>query len=145
MKASLEERFWSRVDKNGPNGCWVWTGGLNPCGYGKIRVGVQTRGAHRVSYEIAKGTVPNGLQLDHLCRNRRCVNPDHMEPVTQRENILRGISFAANNAKQTHCHRGHELAGANLEKSHLRHGMRACILCCRIRDREYRRRRRERA
>lgn len=84
--------------------------------------------AHRFSYEFANGPVPDGLQLDHLCRNRLCVNPGHIEPVTQRVNMLRGISPAAENARKTHCMNGHPLIGTNLvlRKSGSR-GCRHCI------------------
>lgn len=91
-----------------PSGCWEWTGAVDLNGYGVVYGNGRMRKAHRVLYEKANGTVPHGLELDHLCRNRKCVNPDHLEPVTHRENILRGVGTAASRARQTHCKHGHE-------------------------------------
>lgn len=96
------------------NGCWEWVGGLNSNGYGKMKLGKASAGAHRVVYEMHRGPIPEGLHLDHLCRKPDCVNPDHLEPVTNRENMMRGENFAAKNAAKTHCHRGHPFEGDNL-------------------------------
>lgn len=95
-----------------PNGCWLWRGRITNAGYGQIGIregGRQvTRSAHRISYETFIGPIPEGLVIDHLCRERRCVNPAHMEPVTQRENVMRSpIGPAALNARKTHCPQGH--------------------------------------
>lgn len=115
-------------------GCWEWTGAKNAGGYGVCR-GQQ---AHRASYELLVGPIPAGLQLDHLCRNRACVNPDHLEPVTRKVNILRGEGVAAKNARKTHCLNGHELTGHNL----IQHkGGRECRACARRRFEEYKARR----
>lgn len=95
---------------------------------------MMTKGyAHRVYYEARFGPIPAGLQLDHLCRNRGCVNPDHLEPVTCRENLMRGHTVAAANAKKTHCNAGHALAGDNLR---VWKGKRYCIVCQRERQKE---------
>ena len=89
---SIAERMRTKIDKQ-QDGCWVWTGSVDGHGYGQIREGGRGSpliGAHRASYENAKGPIPNGLDLDHLCCNPRCVNPDHLEPVTRGENTRRG-------------------------------------------------------
>lgn len=111
---TVEERFWDRVDKNGPphpdlkTPCWLWIGALDRDGYGLFgpEVGANHR-AHRFSYTLAKGEIPEGLQLDHLCKVRNCVNPEHCEPVTGKENTLRGDGITARNAQKTHCPKGH--------------------------------------
>lgn len=121
--------------------------GSNSHGYGQhrefvgagLRLG-RKRPAHVVVYEVYKGKVPDGLDLDHLCKVRHCVNPDHLEPVTRRENVLRGEGLAAINANKTHCKRGHEFSGANLlENINPKNGQprRACRKCNRIRMEEY--------
>jgi hypothetical protein len=111
-----------------PSGCWIWTGPLNrPGGYGRVAVGGGRMGlAHRVAYELLVGPIPEGKQLDHLCRNRACWNPEHLEVVTGKENTLRGIGRTAANAAKTHCNRGHELAGDNL---YVYDGQRKCRAC----------------
>ncbi len=118
----LELRFWEKVDKQ--KDCWIWTGAKSPAGYGKIYIGNSFVGAHRISYELAKGKIPEGLTIDHLCKNPSCVNPYHLEAVTMKENVLRGTSPAAKESKQTHCKRGHPLFGSNLwvdKKNNKRH------------------------
>lgn len=104
--STFAERLWSKVQKT--EGCWLWTASLNAYGYGQIRLPDGRVGrAHKVVYEELVGPVPDGLQLDHLCRNRACVNPAHLEPVTQRTNTLRGEGFAARNATKRFCPVGH--------------------------------------
>lgn len=108
-----------RQSRAGASGCWDWQGRLNNAGYGHMSVrydeGMKTVLAHRMSYEAFVGPIPDGLVIDHLCRNRTCVNPAHLEPVTSRENILRSpIAVAAKNARKTHCPQGHPYDGANL-------------------------------
>src|ERR1035437_6893898 len=107
---SMIARFWAKVDKT--EDCWNWTAHTDGMGYGQLAKPGQHGGlvvAHRFAYELLVGPIPEGLQLDHLCRNRACVNPDHLEPVTRRVNILRGVGFGAVNAKKTECPRGHPL------------------------------------
>lgn len=96
-----------------PDGCWLWTAVTTPNGYGKIGVNGQHLGAHRVMYELIVGPVPEGLVIDHLCKVRHCVNPAHLEPVTQRENLLRADTIQARNAAKTHCIHGHEFSPKN--------------------------------
>lgn len=124
------DRFWEKVGKDGPDGCWVWTAGTTPNGYGTFTIGGRqegTRGAHRVAYELARGPIPPGLQIDHLCRNRLCVNPAHLEVVTNRENVLRGVGVTAMNARKTHCKSGHPFDEENTGFN--RGGGRRCRRC----------------
>jgi hypothetical protein len=117
--------------------CWLWTGSCHPdTGYGRIWFDRHDdRLAHRVIYEWVKGPIPEGLTIDHLCRVRRCVNPAHLEAVTNVENVMRGESPWAQNARKTHCHRGHPF---NPENTWLNKGMRHCRECARQRKRQYR-------
>ena len=125
------ERFVPKVEIDRETGCWNWTASTTPGGYGSLSLPNGERCvAHRFSYEHHVGPIPDGLQIDHLCRNRRCVNPEHLEPVTQRENILRGESTAAQRARQTHCKRGHEFTPDNLVQT-VRY--RSCKTCHRQR------------
>jgi hypothetical protein len=95
--------------------CWVWTGSKTN-GYGKVKVpgSNTTARVHRLVYEALVGPIPDGLDLDHLCRNRACCRPAHLEPVTRRENLLRGNTIPAARAAQTHCSRGHEFSEDNI-------------------------------
>ena len=127
MALTIEERFWQYVDKEGPNGCWLWTGAKNPKGYGQFQFGGRWGSAHRYAYQRFVGVIPQGLGIDHLCRVRNCVNYEHLEPVTTKENTLRGISPSALNARKITCPRGHPLSGKNL---YLRpSGFRCCRTC----------------
>lgn len=118
------ERFVEKTDT-----CWIWRG-KKDYGYGRVGMDGTHHRAHRLIYESSKGPIADGMVLDHLCRNRSCVNPDHLEQVTVKENVLRGISPVAINSQKTHCKRGHELSGDNLyEYKGLYGPCRGCKTC----------------
>ncbi len=103
----FRERYADRIsveDRGHETPCWVWTGANNGEGYGQARVRRALRYTHILAYEVFVGPVPAGLQVDHLCRVRECCNPEHLEPVTHRENVLRGLG----GRMKTHCAQGHE-------------------------------------
>lgn len=102
-----DQRFDALYIPEPNSGCWLWLGRLDHNGYGQFSHGQRRSQAHRWSYERLVGPIPDGLQIDHLCRVRSCVNPVHLEPVTQRENIIRGIGTSAVNARKTTCPKGH--------------------------------------
>lgn len=139
--ARLPERFWSKVSVSRA-GCWVWLAALKPDGYGQFWSMGKMRGVHRFAYEALVAEIPSGLVTDHLCRVRNCVNPAHMEIVTNHENILRGDGPAGKCARKTHCSRGHEYTEENTMRTFppLRpNGFRICRKCHNARNREYRR------
>src|SRR5208337_2315659 len=110
-------RFWAKVDVRGPSECWPWLASKSLSGYGQFLVtsGRPMMRPHRFVWTIYyKLDVPVGLEMDHLCRNRLCCNPHHLEPVTKLENIRRGENFTAQQFRQTHCIVGHKLSGDNL-------------------------------
>jgi hypothetical protein len=138
---SPEERLWARVDRTGgPEACWRWLGPVMPNGYGRIQVGGKDVYVHRFAYETVVGRIPDGLVIDHLCRNKRCVNPAHLEPVTTRTNVLRGVGFVAVNALKTHCPKGHEYTEANTRRKP--NGWRDCKECAYAYVRRWKARRR---
>lgn len=110
--------------------CWLWMRGKTGKGYGAIWVHGRLMDAHRYMWLVMRGPIPAGLEVDHLCRVRHCVNPQHMELVTKRENILRGNGLAAQNARKTHCAKGHPLTGGNLYVDP--RGGRRCVACRKI-------------
>ena len=135
VKRTADERFWAKVDKHGPGGCWLWTGHINPNGYGLFRTGGTGSprvNSHRYAYERVIGPIPAGLHLDHLCRVRACCNPAHLEPVTCRENVLRSDSIQAVNARKTCCPQGHAYDYTNTRVDRL--GRRNCRACNRARQ-----------
>ncbi len=123
-------------------GCWIWTAGKTVQGYGRLWVGGTYRPAHRLAFVALRGEIAGGLPLDHLCRCHPCVNPDHLEAVTHRVNILRGIGPTAINAQKTHCPAGHPFSGDNLSKYT---GQRVCLACHAVQSKDFRRRHREAA
>jgi len=131
----IEDRFWAKVNKTAT--CWGWTACLNSNGYGMFKVAGRTVCAHRFAYELLVGPIPEGLVTDHLCRNRSCVNPGHLEPVTNAVNILRGVGVGATNALKTECFNGHPLSGENLYL--YPGGERACRICIYARNRAWKR------
>lgn len=108
-RMSAEQRFWMRVTHGAPDQCWRWTGPLSVDGYATFNINNHPVRVHRFAYKLLVGPIPDGLVIDHLCRNRACCNPAHMEPVTDAVNLRRGFSPSALNARRTHCRRGHEL------------------------------------
>lgn len=110
----MGDRFWAKVNKT--DTCWIWTGCDDGKGYGKFKVNKVMKRAHRVAWLLTHGSVDDSLELDHICRNRRCVNPAHLNPVSHRENSLLSNSACALNARKTHCKYGHEFTDANTNK-----------------------------
>lgn len=146
VKPTPEERFWSKVDKNGPvpahapqlGKCWVWDGCRHHHGHPPFKVDGKPTMAYRFSYELVYGNKADGWYLDHLCKVPWCVNPSHLEPVTNGENILRGDGPGAINARKTHCKNGHELQPLKSDPKR-----RGCKICAADNQRERRRRARE--
>ena len=138
-KVSADERFWRKVKKSDNvlfgAACWEWTASRFALGYGKFKFEGKNRLAHRFSYEHLVGPIPEGLTLDHLCRNRGCVNPKHLEPVTMKENLHRGQSIQAINARKAYCKRGHEFTPEN---TYYTIGGRNCRTCRREATRVWR-------
>lgn len=124
MRTPILDRFVRHIAPQ-ENGCWLWTAQIKRDGYGRLRDGYRMRLAHRISYELFIGPVPEET-IDHLCRNRACVNPDHLESVTMRVNILRGFGIAMLHKRQTHCKNGHPFDGEN---TYMWHGYRHCRAC----------------
>ncbi|MFJ1461805.1 HNH endonuclease signature motif containing protein [Nocardia sp. N2S4-5] len=126
----LPERLAAKIAINESTGCWEWSGCRTASGYGRAWDGKRADWAHRVLYRIARGEIPEGKVLDHLCRVRHCVNPAHLEPVTDRENTVRGVCPEVTRARhraKKFCKRDHELFGANVYID--RRGHRVCRTC----------------
>lgn len=138
-KRTLRERFESKIARS-EGGCWEWTAARFQSGYGAIRIEGQTRLAHRISHELYIGPIPEGLGIDHLCKNRGCVRPSHIEAVPQRVNLARGDHPAAIVRRTNVCGHGHALTPENTYITPA--GWRRCRECCRRHGRELRQRRR---
>lgn len=126
-RMSLEDRLMARVIMIPESTCWHWTGCIDRDGYAKMSTKNRPTMVYRISYELFVGPIPEGMVIDHICRQRDCVNPKHLEVVTSRENTMRSpIAPAALNARKTHCSEGHELVDA----SHPSKKQRGCLICC---------------
>lgn len=110
------------------SGCWIWTRAHNGLGYGRLWIGEKCVYAHRTSYELLRGPIAKGLTIDHLCRIPHCVNPEHLEPTTMRENILRGTAPSSVAARTNLCSKGHEISGHNA-MIRKKDGKRRCRTC----------------
>lgn len=140
LDATLLRRFNSKWIST-PDGCWRWTDVLVANGYGYLGIGGRSGRkvqAHRLAYELFIGPIPDGLEIDHLCRNRWCVNPDHLEAVTRRTNLLRGNGQSAVNFRKTKCSRGHPLSGPKADVLIDYLGRRVCRVCRRQNDKKRR-------
>ncbi len=144
----MAEYLMTRIVVNPETACWVWEGAPTKDGYGQAANRKKWEGkrkyAHRVSYECFVGPIPEGLEIDHLCRNRRCCNPSHLEPVTRSINNIRGLvghKARAINLAKTHCPQGHSYSGKNLYLC--KKGFRHCNTCFRERTRAYRAKQKE--
>lgn len=128
IQSTLPLRFWRNIYAD-PSGCWLWRGTLTARGYGSIRINGPTLVAHRLSYEVFKGAIPEGLELDHRCRVLNCVNPRHLEAVTHAVNCLRGYGVPALNARKTHCPAGHPYDLLNTYRGSAKRVNRKCRTC----------------
>ncbi len=126
----LPTRFWEKTEQQGD--CVVWMGAKSAYGHGQFGISQpgKTRYVHRIVYEAVNGPVPDGLELDHLCRTPACINPAHLEAVTHRENVLRGEGLAAQQVKRTHCPQGHPYSAKNTYRD--KKNKRYCRTCGRI-------------
>ncbi len=132
--ARLPRRFWSKVSANDLTGCWEWVGGKQGDGYGTYWDGSRVSSAHRVAYRFFVGEVAKGLELDHTCRVRACVNPAHLEAVTHQENVRRSPTVGRWRKSLTHCKHGHEFTEENTYRDPRRPSRRACKTCHRVRQ-----------
>lgn len=138
MQQSLQDRFEKYWTPEPNTGCWLWVRALNDGGYGRFCYNWTVERAHRVAWKLYRGPIPEKMQIDHLCKNRACVNPAHLEVVTQQENIRRGDAGIATKRKQkakTHCVLGHPYEGDNLY-IWARNGWRQCKECIKLRSRK---------
>lgn len=139
IKRDIEDLISRRVEKM-PNGCWEWRGHVMPNGYGVIYIShspLRRTTAHRFFYSRLVEKVLPKFHVDHLCRNRMCVNPQHLRQVSVKVNVLTGIGLSAENSRKTHCKKGHPLSGDNLRITQGKYGpQRICLVCSRKYERE---------
>jgi hypothetical protein len=128
----LPDRIASKIRVNTDTGCWEWTASIGSHGYGQVHYERKMHTVHRLLYMLLVGPVPEGLQLDHLCRNRPCCNPEHLEIVTHRQNSLRDTGAPAHNAKKIACPQGHPYDRTS------KRGYRFCSICTREYGKQYR-------
>lgn len=132
--------FWQKVKITTPDECWIYTGAVNKAGYGSLTIGSRTDrtrqaiGAHRLSYFLERGEIPDGLVIHHDCRNTSCVNPNHLEAVTQSTNVKLRVGWVSPHAHKTHCPSGHEYTDAN---TRMYKGRRNCRKCNRVSCKAY--------
>lgn len=124
-----QDRFDSKTRLVPTTGCLVWLGAPDRDGYGQFRWRNRALLAHRLAWTLANGQIPDGLTIDHLCRVRSCVNPNHLEPVSSRENTRRGVGPTAERARRTHCPKGHPFTSENVMPSVAKFGNRRCLTC----------------
>ena len=139
--ATAAERFWAKVSKS--DGCWLWTAATGSNGYGRFLVNGALVLPHRWSYEQVNGPLTRALVVDHLCRNVSCVNPQHLDAVSQQDNIRRGLRSTPGIFRKPLCRKGHALTPENTETR--RGGGRRCVVCRRARENAYKARRRAEA
>ncbi len=132
----LPMRFWEKVQLDTASGCWLWLAYVDECGYARLRAGRPGRKGHRVAFEATRGVIPAGFEIDHLCRTRSCVNPNHLEVVTHAENVRRSNHP---HAPKVACKRGHVFSAETTYLS-MRHGrqVRQCRICTIERNRAWR-------
>lgn len=132
LTAKLLKRFFSKIKVEPATGCWLWQAAIDSRGYGRFALpGIRSGSSHRAAWLMLIGPIPYGTELDHLCRNRHCAAPHHLEAVTHQVNVLRGISPAAFHAQKTHCKHGHSLTPDNVYINHKKDGKvsRSCKQC----------------
>lgn len=129
----IEQRLLDKCSPEPMSGCWLWFGAHQPVGYGQMWNGSRPEQAHRISYRIYRGPIPLKLEIDHVCHERSCVNPDHLRAVTHAQNIATSNTLMGINARKTECKRGHPLAGDNLRIDVS--GNRQCRICINLRGR----------
>ena len=141
------DRVYAKISPEPNSGCWLWTGAISDTGYANASLVINgkrvTKNIHRLLYQLERGPIASGLQIDHLCRNRGCVNPDHLDLVTPRENTMRGAGpklAAEYQRAKTHCPQGHEYSEGNLYiyKGRKGNDCRGCCECRRMSVRKYR-------